>query len=33
MTIKLLCAFVLAFLISTAFGKIYVPWLKKQKAE
>ena len=33
MTMKLLCAFVLAFLVSTAFGKIYVPWLKKQKAE
>ena len=33
MTIKLICAFVLAFLISTAFGKFYVPWLKKQKAE
>ena len=33
MTMKLICAFVLAFLISTAFGKFYVPWLKKQKAE
>lgn len=33
MTMKLICAFVLAFLISTAFGIFYVPWLKKQKAE
>lgn len=32
MTIKLLCAFVLAFLLSTAFGKYYIPWLRKQKA-
>ncbi len=33
MTIKLLIAFALAFLISTAFGKYYVPWLKEKKAE
>ena len=33
MTIQLITAFVLAFLIATAFGKFYVPWLKKQKAE
>lgn len=33
MTMKLLCAFALAFLISTLFGKYYVPWLKRQKAE
>ena len=32
MTIKLICAFVLAFLFATAFGKIYIPWLKKEKA-
>ncbi len=32
MTIKLICAFVLAFLFATAFGKYYIPWLKKQKA-
>ena len=32
MTIKLITAFVLAFLFSTAFGKFYIPWLKKQKA-
>ena len=32
MTIKLLCAFVLAFLFATAFGKFYLPWLRKQKA-
>ena len=32
MTIKLICAFVLAFLFSTAFGKYYIPWLKKMKA-
>ncbi|MCR5663873.1 MAG: phospho-N-acetylmuramoyl-pentapeptide-transferase [Oscillospiraceae bacterium] len=32
MTIKLICAFILAFLISTAFGKYYIPWLHKQKA-
>ena len=33
MTIQLITAFVLAFLITTAFGKFYVPWLKKQKVE
>lgn len=32
MTIKLICAFVLAFLFATAFGKFYIPWLKKEKA-
>ena len=32
MTIKLITAFVLAFLISTAFGKYYIPWLRRQKA-
>ena len=32
MTIKLITAFVLAFLISTAFGKYYIPWLRKEKA-
>lgn len=32
MTIQLMCAFVLAFLFSTAFGKYYIPWLKRQKA-
>lgn len=32
MTIKLICSFVLAFLFATAFGKYYIPWLKKQKA-
>lgn len=32
MTIKLITAFVLAFLFSTAFGKYYIPWLKKEKA-
>lgn len=32
MTIKLITAFVLAFLFSTAFGKFYIPWLKKEKA-
>ena len=30
MTIDLLTAFVLALLVSTAFGKYYIPWLKKQ---
>ena len=33
MTIKLICAFVLAFLISSAFGRFLVPWLKDRKAE
>lgn len=32
MTIKLICAFVLAYLFATVFGKYYIPWLKKQKA-
>lgn len=32
MTIKLITAFVLAFLFSTAFGKYYIPWLRRQKA-
>ncbi len=32
MTIKLITAFVLAFLFSSAFGKYYVLWLVKQKA-
>ena len=32
MTIKLITAFVLAFLFATAFGKFYIPWLKRQKA-
>ena len=31
MTIKLITAFVLAFLFATAFGKYYIPWLRKQK--
>ena len=33
MTIKLITSFVLALLFATAFGKYYIPWLKKQKAE
>ena len=32
MTIKLISAFILAFLFATAFGKYYIPWLRKQKA-
>lgn len=32
MTIKLITAFVLAFLFTTAFGKFYIPWLRRQKA-
>ncbi len=32
MTIKLLCAVILSFLFATAFGKYYIPWLRKQKA-
>ncbi len=32
MSIKLICSFVLAFLFSSAFGKYYVPWLRRQKA-
>jgi phospho-N-acetylmuramoyl-pentapeptide-transferase len=29
---QLLCAFLLAFLFVTAFGKAYIPWLEKEKA-
>ena len=32
MIIKLISSFVLAFLFASAFGKYYVPWLRKQKA-
>ncbi len=32
MTIKLISAFVLAFLFATAFGRFYIPWLQRQKA-
>ena len=32
MTIKLIAAFVLAFLFAAAFGRFYIPWLQKQKA-
>ncbi|MBQ9686413.1 MAG: phospho-N-acetylmuramoyl-pentapeptide-transferase [Oscillospiraceae bacterium] len=32
MTIKLITAFVLAFLFASAFGKYYIPWLRRQKA-
>ena len=32
MTIQLMCAFALAFLFATAFGKAYIPWLVKEKA-
>ena len=32
MTIKLMCAFILSFLFATAFGKYYIPWLRRQKA-
>ena len=32
MTIKLITSLVLAFLIASAFGKYYVPWLRRQKA-
>lgn len=32
MTIQLILAFVLAFLIATAMGKYYIPWLRKMKA-
>ena len=32
MSIKLITAFVVAFLFGTAFGKYYVPWLRRQKA-
>lgn len=32
MTIKLITAFVLAFLFATLFGNYYIPWLRRQKA-
>ena len=32
MSIRLILAFLLALLFSTAFGKYYIPWLRKQKA-
>ena len=32
MTIQMLCAFTIAFLFVTAFGKWYIPWLEKEKA-
>ena len=32
MTIKLMCAFILSFLFATGFGKYYIPWLRRQKA-
>ena len=32
MTIQLLCAFTLAFLFASGFGKWYIPWLEKEKA-
>ena len=32
MTIKLIAAFVLALIISTCFGRVYIPWLIKEKA-
>ena len=32
MTIRLILALILAFLVSTVFGKYYIPWLRKQKA-
>ncbi len=32
MTIKFITSFVLALLFASAFGKYYVPWLRKQKA-
>ena len=31
MTIKLITSFVLAFLFASAFGKFYIPWLRRQK--
>ena len=33
MTIQLMCAFALAFLFVTAFGKYYISWLQKEKAK
>ena len=32
MTIQLILAFVLAFIVATVIGKYYIPWLRKQKA-
>ena len=32
MTIKLISAFVLAFCFATAFGRFYIPWLRRLKA-
>ena len=32
MSIRLILAFLIALLFATAFGKQYIPWLKKQKA-
>lgn len=32
MTLKLILAFIIAFLVSTAMGKYYIPWLRKMKA-
>ena len=32
MGIKMLGAFVVAFLFSSVFGKYYIPWLKKRGA-
>ena len=31
MTIKLITSFVLAFLFASAFGRFYVPWLRRRK--
>ena len=32
MTIMLMCSFILSFLFATGFGKYYIPWLHRQKA-
>ncbi len=32
MVLYVLCAFIVAFLISRAFGKRFIPWLKKHDA-
>ncbi len=32
MTMKLIASLVIAFLVSSAFGKYYIPWLHRQKA-
>ena len=32
MTIRLILAFLISLLFATAFGKYYIPWLRKQKA-